>query len=107
MSTKRASVIVISDWLASAHAGAWTPFEAASAMKSALANEGYGVYPQEYIDDLRSALQDTLNMLRAAHMQCGVHHDGNKRVIKARAVLAIGAEALSQPGSVARGSRDG
>lgn len=36
---------------------------------------------------LTDALQDSLNMLRAAHMQCGVHHDGNKRVIKARALL--------------------
>lgn len=33
------------------------------------------------------ALKDTLNMLRAAHMQCGVAHDSNKRVIKARAAL--------------------
>lgn len=38
--------------------------------------------------DLYDALQDTLNMLRAAHIQCGVHHDGNKRVQKVRAVLA-------------------
>lgn len=38
-------------------------------------------------DELREALADTLNMLRAAHMQCGVHHDSNKRVIKARATL--------------------
>lgn len=38
-------------------------------------------------DALVEALKDTLNMLRAAHMQCGVAHDSNKRVIKARAVL--------------------
>lgn len=39
-------------------------------------------------DALKDALSDVLNMLRAAHIQCGVHHDGNKRVIKAREVLA-------------------
>jgi hypothetical protein len=37
---------------------------------------------------LLDALKDTLNMLRAAHMQCGVAHDSNKRVIKARAIVA-------------------
>ena len=31
-------------------------------------------------DALVEALSDTLNMLRAAHIQCGVHHDSNKRV---------------------------
>lgn len=39
-------------------------------------------------DELLEALSDTLNMLRAAHIQCGIHHDGNKRVIKARAAVA-------------------
>lgn len=39
-------------------------------------------------ESLVEALKDTLNMLRAAHMQCGVAHDSNKRVIKAREVLA-------------------
>lgn len=39
-------------------------------------------------DALVEALSDTLNMLRAAHIQCGIHHDGNKRVIKAREALA-------------------
>lgn len=39
-------------------------------------------------DALVEALSDTLNMLRAAHIQCGIHHDGNKRVIKARETLA-------------------
>jgi len=39
------------------------------------------------VEEAEAALSDTLNMLRAAHMQCGVHHDGNNRVIKARAVL--------------------
>src|ERR1700744_4503308 len=46
------------------------------------------------IEALTGALADTLNMLRAAHMQCGVHHDGNKRVIKAREILA---KAKGQP----------
>lgn len=39
-------------------------------------------------DDLAAALKDTLNMLQAAHMQIGMDHRGNKRVIKAREVLA-------------------
>lgn len=38
--------------------------------------------------EVTEALRDTLNMLQAAHMQCGVDHRGNKRVIKARAALA-------------------
>lgn len=37
--------------------------------------------------DLVMALQDTLNMLRAAHMQLGIRSDDNKRVINAKAVL--------------------
>lgn len=41
----------------------------------------------EAAPDLLAALKDTLNMLRAAHMQCGIRHDGNKRVIAARAVV--------------------
>ena len=40
------------------------------------------------VSELVEAMKDTLNMLRAAHMQSGIHHDGNKRVIKARAALA-------------------
>lgn len=36
----------------------------------------------------RAALADTLRMLQAAHMQLGMDHKGNKRVMKARAVLA-------------------
>jgi hypothetical protein len=43
---------------------------------------------------LLDALKDTLNMLRAAHLQCGVAHDSNKRVIKARAIVA---EATGRP----------
>lgn len=39
-------------------------------------------------DDLAKALADTLNMLQAAHMQLGIDHKGNKRVIAARAALA-------------------
>lgn len=39
-------------------------------------------------DALVEALSDTLNMLRAAHIQIGMHHNSNKRVIKARAALA-------------------
>lgn len=39
-------------------------------------------------DELVEALSDTLNMLRAAHIQCGIHHDSNKRVVKAREALA-------------------
>lgn len=39
-------------------------------------------------DALVEALSDTLSMLRAAHIQIGMHHDSNKRVIKARAALA-------------------
>lgn len=39
-------------------------------------------------DEIIDALRDTLRMLQAAHMQCGIHHEGHKRVIKARAVLA-------------------
>lgn len=39
-------------------------------------------------DALLETLSDMLNMLRAAHIQCGIHHDSNKRVIKAREVLA-------------------
>lgn len=39
-------------------------------------------------DALVEALSDTLNMLRAAHIQCGIHHDSNKRVVKAREALA-------------------
>lgn len=39
-------------------------------------------------DTLATALADTLNMLRAAHIECGIHHDSNKRVIKAREALA-------------------
>lgn len=37
---------------------------------------------------LVEVLSDVLNMLRAAHIQCGVHHDSNKRVVRAREVLA-------------------
>jgi hypothetical protein len=40
---------------------------------------------------LVESLADTLRMLRAAHMQCGVAHDSNKRVIKARAALKLAA----------------
>lgn len=43
---------------------------------------------RKVIEDLQQSLADTLSMLRAAHMQCGVHHDSIKRVIKARALLA-------------------
>jgi hypothetical protein len=39
------------------------------------------------VEKAEAALSDTLNMLRAAHMQCGVQHDANKRVIKARETL--------------------
>lgn len=37
---------------------------------------------------LLAALQDTLRMLQAAHMQLGMDHKGNKRVIAARVALA-------------------
>lgn len=40
------------------------------------------------LNEAAEVLQDILNMLRAAHIQCGVHHDGNKRVIRARALLS-------------------
>lgn len=53
-------------------------------------------------DDLLDALSDTLNMLRAAHIQIGMHHDSNKRVIKARAALA----AVKGSGSVVSGAGD-
>lgn len=44
---------------------------------------------------LLEALKDTLRMLQAAHMQCGIHHAGNPRVIKAREAVAL-AEASVQ-----------
>lgn len=39
----RPATIVISDWLANCQAGQWTPFEAAAALKEALAKEGYTI----------------------------------------------------------------
>lgn len=52
-------------------------------------------------DALVDALTDTLNMLRAAHIQIGMHHDSNKRVIKARAALA----SVKGSGSVVGGEK--
>jgi len=39
-------------------------------------------------DDLLDALQDTLRMLKAAHMQLGMQHNDNKRVVRAYAALS-------------------
>lgn len=39
-------------------------------------------------DELVEALRDTLSMLKAAHMHLNMPHDINKRVVKAREVLA-------------------
>lgn len=39
----RPSTIVISDWLANCRTEQWTPFEAATALKAALAKEGYAI----------------------------------------------------------------
>ena len=44
------------------------------------------------VAELENGLTDTLSMLRAAHMQCGIHHAGNKRVIKARSLLSQSTE---------------
>jgi hypothetical protein len=43
----RPSTIVISDWLANCRAGQWTPFEAATLLKIALAKEGYTIVTKE------------------------------------------------------------
>jgi hypothetical protein len=43
----RPSTIVISDWLANCQVGQWTPFEAATALKGALAKEGYIIVSKE------------------------------------------------------------
>lgn len=51
----RPSVIVISDWLANCQTGQWTPFEAAMALKRALAKEGYTIVPTEPTDAMLSA----------------------------------------------------
>lgn len=40
---KRPSTIVISDWLANFRQNQWTPFEAGTALKAALAKEGYEI----------------------------------------------------------------
>ena len=42
---KRPAIIVMSDWLANCSVGQWTPFEAADALKKALAKEGYEIVP--------------------------------------------------------------
>jgi hypothetical protein len=43
----RPSTIVISDWLANCQVGQWTPFEAAVALKDALAENGYVIVTKE------------------------------------------------------------
>lgn len=43
----RPSTIVISDWLANCRTEQWTPFEAATALKSALEKEGYVIVTKE------------------------------------------------------------
>lgn len=57
--TERPSVIVISDWLANCRAGQWTPFEAATALKAALAKEGYAIAssPDSKLEAYRKALE--------------------------------------------------
>jgi hypothetical protein len=56
--------------------------------KTAEANAAFIVKAANNHAALVDALSDTLNMLRAAHIQCGIHHSGNKRVIKARETLS-------------------
>jgi hypothetical protein len=43
----RPSTIVISDWLANCRTDQWTPFVAATALKAALAKEGYRIVPNK------------------------------------------------------------
>jgi hypothetical protein len=65
VATERPSVIVISDWLANCRAGQWTPFEAATALKAALAKEGYTIVPSpdSKLEAYRTALEDAQERL--------------------------------------------
>jgi hypothetical protein len=59
----RPSTIVISDWLASCQVGQWTPFEAATALKAALAKEGYLVAPTSQSPSVRPGVEQIARII--------------------------------------------
>lgn len=55
----RPSTIVISDWLANFRTEQWTPFEAGTALKAALAKEGYAVIAESEMVEQREDVRES------------------------------------------------